>query len=185
MKKIILLGDSIRQIGYGPRVAEILRDRYGCEVFQPADNCRFAAYTLRMCFDYQAQMKGADVIHWNNGLWDLCDLFGDGAFTPMEEYVRLMVRIARILRSYAPVVIFATTTPPSPQMWGHDAERIKAYNAAVTQALVAEGVYINDLFTPVYGDVQTMICEDLIHLSPKGIEVCADQVLQAILPHLA
>ena len=180
MKKIILLGDSIRQIGYGPRVAEVLTRDYGCTVWQPDDNCRFASYTLRMCFDYKAQMGNADVIHWNNGLWDLCDLFGDGAFTPMVDYVNTMVRIARILKTYAPVVIFATTTPPSPKMWGHDMDRLKAYNQAVTQALTAEGILINDLFTPVYEDIDRMICDDLIHLSHQGIEVCAAQVIKAI-----
>jgi len=124
------------------------------------------------------------VIHWNNGLWDLCDLFGDGAFTPIEDYVRTMVRIARILKTYAPTVIFATSTVPSPKMWGHDAERIKAYNTAVTKALTDEGVLINDLFTPVYEDVDGMICDDLIHLSDKGIEVCAARVVEAITKHL-
>ena len=185
MKKVILLGDSIRMMGYGAPVAEALKNQYGCEVWQPDDNCRFASYTLRMCFDYKAQMEGADVIHWNNGLWDLCDLFGDGAFTPMEDYVHTLVRIARVLKTYAPLVIFATSTPPKPEMWGHDVERIKAYNAAAVEALTAEGVYINDLFCPVWEDVDNMICEDLLHLSDKGIKVCAEKVLSAIVPHLA
>lgn len=184
MKKIILLGDSIRLIGYGQRVSEILTADHDCEIWQPDDNCRFASYTLRMCFDYQAQMKGADVIHFNCGLWDLCDIFGDGAFTPMDEYVRLVTRIARILKTYAPVVIFATTTPPAPQMWGHDVERVRSYNAAVTEALTAEGVYINDLFTPVYEQIDTMICDDLIHLSDKGIDTCTERVIAAITAHL-
>lgn len=180
MKKIILLGDSIRLVGYGAPVAEILTKDYDCTVWQPDDNCRFASYTLRMCFDYQAQMKGADIIHFNCGLWDLCDLFGDGAFTPMDEYVRLVVRIARVLKTYAPTVIFATTTPTKPEMWGHDIERIKTYNAAVVEALTAEGVQINDLFTPVSEDIDGMICDDLIHLSPKGIEACTERVVEAI-----
>ena len=184
MKKIVLLGDSIRLMGYGPSVAQTLTQAYGCEVWQPEDNCRFAAYTFRMCYDDKGQMEGADVIHFNCGLWDLCDLYGDGAFTPMDEYVRCMVRIARVLKTYAPVVIFATTTPPSPKMWGHDINRIKAYNAAVVEALTAEGVLINDLFTPVYEDVDEMICDDLIHLSDKGIEACAKRVVDAISAHL-
>ena len=69
MKKVTLLGDSIRLIGYGTRVPELLCNEY--EVFQPDDNCRFAKYTLRMLFDYKEQIKGSDVIHWNNGLWDI------------------------------------------------------------------------------------------------------------------
>ena len=180
MKKIILLGDSIRLMGYGASVAETLTTQYGCEVWQPDDNCRFASYTLRMCFDYKAQMEGSDVIHWNNGLWDLCDLFGDGAFTPMEDYIRTMVRIARVLKTYAPTVIFATTTPPKPEMWGHDVDRLKAYNAAAVEALTAEGILINDLFTPVAEDVEHMICEDLLHSTPYGVEVLAQQVADLI-----
>ena len=40
MKKIALLGDSIRQIGYGSKVVELLGEDY--DVWQPDDNCRFA-----------------------------------------------------------------------------------------------------------------------------------------------
>lgn len=40
MKKVTLLGDSIRQIGYGTRVPQLLGSKF--EVFQPEDNCRFA-----------------------------------------------------------------------------------------------------------------------------------------------
>ena len=112
MKKVILLGDSIRLIGYGARTAELLGPDY--TVWQPEDNCRFASYTLRMLFEYKDQLEGADVIHWNNGLWDVCDLFGDGAFTPLEDYIRLLARIAAVLKTYSKKVIFATTTPPSP-----------------------------------------------------------------------
>ena len=44
MKKVVLLGDSIRLIGYGKKVEEMLRPEY--EVWQPEDNCRFAKYGL-------------------------------------------------------------------------------------------------------------------------------------------
>ena len=179
MKKVVLLGDSIR-LGYGGRVCELLGSDY--TVWQPDDNCRFAAYTLRMLFDYREQMRGADVIHFNCGLWDMCDLFGDGPFTPVDVYVEQMVRIAAILKSYAPngTVIFATTTPPSPEMWGHDIERVRAYNAAVVAALEPLGIVINDLFTPVAEDVEHMICEDLLHSTPYGVEVLAKQVADLI-----
>lgn len=178
MKKIILLGDSIRQLGYGTRVPALLGEDY--TVWQPEDNCRFASYTLRQLFDYREILAGSDVIHWNNGLWDVCDLFGDGAFTPLEAYVDLLVRIAGILKTYAPKVIFATTTTPDPHMPGHDIERLKAYNAAAVAALTPMGIIINDLFTPVAADMAGMICEDHIHLSEHGIEVCAAQVAEAI-----
>jgi lysophospholipase L1-like esterase len=178
MKKVVLLGDSIRLLGYGARTAELLGPDY--TVWQPEDNCRFAAYTLRMLFDYQNQLKGADVIHFNCGLWDVCDLFGDGAFTPLEDYLRIMARIAAILKSYAPTVIFATTTTPDPEMPGHDINRLRIYNEAAVATLAPMGILINDLFTPVAADTAAMICPDHIHLSEQGIEVCAAQVADCI-----
>lgn len=177
MKKIILLGDSIR-LSYGNRVRELLGEGY--TVWQPEDNCRFAAYTLRMLFDYKAQLEGADVIHFNCGLWDMCDLFGDGPFTPLEVYVEQMVRIAKILKTYAPVVIFATTTPPSPKMWGHDLGRVRAYNAAAMAALEPLGIFFDDLFTPVAEDIDRMISEDYLHASPYGVEILANRVADCI-----
>ena len=177
MKKIILLGDSIR-LSYGNRVRELLGEGY--TVWQPEDNCRFAAYTLRMLFDYKTQLEGADVIHFNCGLWDMCDLFGDGPFTPLEVYVEQMVRIAKILKTYAPVVIFATTTRPSPKMWGHDLNRVRAYNAAAMAALEPLGVLFDDLFTPVAEDIDRMISEDYLHASPYGVEILANRVADCI-----
>ena len=177
MKKIILLGDSIR-LSYGNRVRELLGSDY--TVWQPEDNCRFAAYTLRMLFDYKAQLEGADVIHFNCGLWDMCDLFGDGPFTPLEVYVEQMVRIAKILKTYAPVVIFAATTPPSPKMWGHDLNRVRAYNAAAMVALEPLSVLFDDLFTPVAEDIDRMISEDYLHASPYGVEILANRVADCI-----
>ena len=58
MKKVVLLGDSIRLIGYGTIVPKMLGEEY--EVFQPEDNCRWAKYTERMLFDYKNYLKDAD-----------------------------------------------------------------------------------------------------------------------------
>ena len=182
MKKIILLGDSIR-LSYQRRVTELLGSDY--TVWGPEDNCRFASYTLRMLYDYREQLKGADVIHFNCGLWDMCDLFGDGPFTPIEVYVEQMVRIAKILKTYAPggAVIFAATTPPSPKMWGHDMDRVRAYNAAAMAALEPLGILFDDLFTPVAEDIDCMISDDLLHASPYGVEVLANRVADCVKKH--
>ena len=177
MKKIILLGDSIR-LSYQNRVRELLGPDY--TVWGPDDNCRFASYTLRMLYDYREQLKDADLIHFNCGLWDMCDLFGDGPFTPIEVYAEQMARIAKILKTYAPVVVFAATTPPSPKMWGHDMERVRAYNAAAMAALEPLGILFDDLFTPVAEDIDRMISEDLLHASPFGVEVLANRVADCV-----
>lgn len=180
MKKIILLGDSIR-LSYQNRVRELLEPDFA--VWGPEDNCRFASYTLRMLYDYREQLKGADLIHFNCGLWDMCDLFGDGPFTPIEVYAEQMVRIAKILKTYAPVVVFAATTPPSPKMWGHDMDRVRAYNAAALAALEPLGILFDDLFTPVAEDIDRMISEDLLHASPFGVEVLANRVADCVKKH--
>lgn len=182
MKKVILLGDSIRQIGYGARVAELLKDE--CRVWQPEDNCRFAQYTLRgICAEWNNEMAGADVIHWNNGLWDICDyqLEDGGCFTDPDEYVHTMVRVAKVLLKTAKTVIFATTTPVTEKnQLMHNADIIR-YNEKVVPVLREMGIRINDLHSLVAADVENLIrTDDDTHLTPKGIEVCAAQVADAI-----
>ena len=178
MKKIVLIGDSIRMIGYGKPVADHLAPDF--EVWQPDDNCRFAQYTLRGMWDWQDGMRGADIIHWNNGLWDVCELFTDGAFTPKEEYVATMVRIAKLLKERAQTVIFATTTPVRPENLHNKNELIEEYNKALVEKLVEMGVVINDLYTPIAKDVYKYISDDTIHLSEAGIQLAADAVEKVI-----
>ena len=180
MKKVTLLGDSIRLIGYGTKVPELLGEEY--EVFQPADNCRFVKYTLRMLFDLKSQIEGSDVIHWNNGLWDIpTGLFEDGeTFTSKQEYVENMLRVAKILKTLGKRVIFATTTPVREENVYNKNEVIKRYNALIVPQLEAMGIEINDLHATVMQDVNKYICEDLLHLSNEGIEICAKQVADKI-----
>lgn len=179
MIKVTLLGDSIRLIGYGTKVPELLGENF--EVFQPSINCKFAKFTLRGLFDWDADMAGTRIVHWNNGLWDICDLFGDGPFSSETEYVETMSRIADLLLKKYDKVIFATTTPVSPQNPYNSNALAERYNAALVPVLQQKGVIINDLYPLVAADIDAYICEDHIHLSPKGIEVCARQVADAIL----
>ena len=177
--KIGLLGDSIRRIGYGRRLGDILGEEF--EIWQPDDNGRFASYTLRMLFDYRTQLSECDIIHWNNGLWDTCALFEDGEpFTPIEVYVDTMVRIARILLAMTPRVIFATTTPVRP-LEASVNRTIDEYNAALVPRLREMGVIINELGGAIAEDVERYIREDdKIHLSDEGIELAAERVAECI-----
>lgn len=178
--KITLLGDSIRLIGYGPLVPGLLGD--GFEVFQPGDNCRFAKYTLRMLFELAGNMKGSRVVHWNNGLWDVCDILGDGRpFTSIPEYTENILRIADILLARYDKVIFATTTPVTAQNPHNKNEVIAAYNDFITPLLRERGVIINDLYTPMVEDIPRFIrSDDNIHLTDVGARVCAELVAEAI-----
>jgi hypothetical protein len=176
-KKIVLLGDSIR-LAYGQYVPELLGDDY--DVWQPADNCRFAQYTLRMLFDEKHNLDGSHVIHWNNGLWDVPELFDDGVFTPEDMYVNTMLRIAKILKSYTPNVIFATTTPVHPEYPYNDNKKIERMNALLVPKLKEMGIVINDLHALAMADLDGYLCEDKIHPSETGAKNCAMQVVQLI-----
>ncbi len=180
MKKVTLLGDSIRLIGYGTKVPEMLGDEY--TVYQSEDNCRYVKFTLRMLYDFKADIEGSDVIHWNNGLWDTCQtLFGDGEpFTCEEEYVENMLRVAKILKTLGKRVIFATTTPVHDEFADNDNARIKRYNEVIVPKLQELGIEINDLHSAVSQDVKRYIGEDKIHLSAEGIDLCAEMVVKAI-----
>ena len=183
MKKVTLLGDSIRLLGYGKRVAESLASE--CEVFQPEENCRFAKHTLRGIYDWRKGMEGSAVVHWNNGLWDTCDLYGDGAFTEEEEYVKNMLRIAEMLKSRYGTVIFATTTPVTQANRHNNNATIARYNELLVPKLKERGILINDLYSAVIADLDRYICEDTIHLSEAGSELCADLTVRSIREALA
>ena len=179
MIKVTLLGDSIRQIGYGLKVPELLGDEF--EVYQPSVNCKFAKFTLRGLFDWSDDMAGSRIVHWNNGLWDVCDLFGDGLFSSEDEYVQNILRIADILLKKYDKVIFATTTPVASQNRYNNNGAIERYNALVVPLLQEKGVIINDLYQLVAADIDRYITDDHIHLSEEGIKVCASQVADVIL----
>ena len=178
--KVVLLGDSIR-MGYGPTVEEKLRQE-GHEVFQPSDNCRFIHYLLRAIFDYQEQIKDADVIVFNAGLWDICELFGDNEpFTPLEEYKAHLRKATKQLLKITPHVIFVTTTPVREGHPYNDNNVIALYNKEALQIMKELGVTINDLGGFISHDINKYIREDdLIHLSDEGIKQASKQILESI-----
>ena len=179
MKKVSLLGDSIRLIGYGTKVPELLGEDF--EVYQLEENCRYSTFTYRGLFDWAEGIKGSDVIHWNNGLWDACTLFSeDEPFTPLEFYLDTMERIAKELLKITPRVIFATTTPVAE---GHKYNKnplIDKYNEAVVPRLLTLGVKINDLHSLVLKNRDGFLREDKVHLNEKGIDAAANQVVESI-----
>ena len=112
MKKVFLLGDSIRE-NYQEKVIEKLGEGY--QVFYPNENCRFSAYTLN-CLRYwfEPVPEDIDVIHWNNGLWDTAFINDEGVpFLSIDDYIKYMQRILISLRSRRPKakIILATITP--------------------------------------------------------------------------
>ena len=111
--------------------------------------------------------------------------YGEGVFTPMDEYVSNMTRIAEILKKKANQVIFATTTPVGIHYKYTNVEMIQRYNQMIVSKLEKRGIIINDLFSFVYPNIDTYIRkDDHIHLTEEGIYACANRVKDVILASL-
>jgi len=182
MQKIMLIGDSIR-LSYQERVQQLLAD--AAVVTGPAENCRFAAYTL-FCLASWVTDDDYDVIHWNNGQWDSCYMPDGRIHTALPLYLDLQQRIAEILRPRTERLVFATTTPVHADQYekaernGRKNEDIEAYNRAVVETLVPMGVEINDMHWQVATDVRRYVSEDKVHLTAAGVELCAGLVVEAV-----
>ena len=142
MKKIVLIGDSIR-MGYDKYVKEAFSEV--AEVYYPADNCRFATYILR--FVHEWKKKGewpddVDLVHWNAGLWDVPEILGDEPVTPIDQYAVQIARIDKRLRLLFPSakIVFATSTAVEEEKFGPVFKRknatIEAFNAAAIKAQI-------------------------------------------------
>ena len=117
MKKVFLLGDSIR-IGYDEFVRELLKGT--ADVFYPEDNGRFAGYTY-VCIPQWKNLAGdpdqVNVVHWNCGHWDCAHFYRDSEpYSTVEEYAVWLRRVHDCIRRNFPAaqVIFATTTGVAP-----------------------------------------------------------------------
>ena len=180
IRKVVLLGDSIRQIGYGAHVEAALGEGY--TVWQPTDNCRYAQYTFRLLIEQWESLRDADVIHFNCGLWDVYDQFCEGAtFSSPEAYAATVERIARRLLTVTPHVIFSTTTPVKAAHKHVRCADVVRFNEAVVPRLLALGVHIVDLHTLVRDNLDAFVLDtDHIHLTVAGAHACAAAVAEAI-----
>ena len=174
MKKIILLGDSIR-MGYDKYAKMALEGV--AEVFSPEENCRFTQYMLRNLYDW-CEVSGfgqdIDCIHWNAGLWDCLELFNDGPQTPLDVYELYIHRICRRIRMLYPntKVIFATSTPVweeaylNPERSMRRNSTIASYNAAAVKIVTEYGFAVNDLYG-LMKDVPKSYYSDKTHFNTK------------------
>ena len=109
MKKVLLLGDSIRK-GYDKAIKKTLEGK--AEVYFPNDNCRFAAYLLRYLHEYGEAIENGkpDVIHWNAGLWDILTMLDGKNLISPEAYAENVERICNIIKMVYPKakMVFAT-----------------------------------------------------------------------------
>ena len=186
MKKVILIGDSIR-MGYDKYIKASLEGE--AEVFYPSENCRFATYVLRFVHEWKRKEnwpEDADLVHWNAGLWDLPEIMDDEPLTPIEAYAYTIARIDKRLRQLFPKakIVFATSTAVQEEKYRGVFKRhnrvIEQYNEAAIRALANSDTVIDDLYA-VTAHCPDECHSDMTHYSTSaGIERVGGQVLSVI-----
>lgn len=189
MKKVLLLGDSIR-MGYQEDVKELLKGEY--EVYFSDDNGRFASYTLWQANQMFKEYGHFDVVHWNNGYWDMnVESPMTEAMTPIDEYSYFLRRIIRLCRENSDHIIFATTTPVLEKGSAfdvtntgcyicYDNEWVSTYNDTAKEIMRQENICVNDLYELVHQGENYYKCPDKLHLTIEGYKLCAQQIADVI-----
>lgn len=191
MKNVYLIGDSIRfgsknSPGYEVFVKVKLKDIVN--VYSPNENCRFVQYTLRGLAEWiwEIDTNSIDIIHWNNGLWDVLRLDGDAPLTPIDVYLSMLERTYNKLRIYFPnaKIIFATTTKiieeDAPKNWERRNQEIELYNKKAKELMLKLGVEINDLFA-ITNKFDKTHYADWTHPNEKGAEILAQAIVEKII----
>ena len=194
MKKVLLLGDSIR-MGYQYQLKELLKDE--CKVIFSADNGRFASYTLWQANQMFKEYGRFDLVHWNNGYWDMnVEAPMTEAMTPIDEYLHFLRRIIALCRQNADKIIFATTPPVLEKgsamdntdtgcYISYDNDWVRSYNSAAKALMSAEKIPVNDIYEIAVKGENYYKCPDKLHLTEEGYMLCAKQAAKMIRKELS
>lgn len=189
MKKILLLGDSIR-MGYDKYVKLAFKDK--ADVIYPQENCRSSAYVLRSIFFWKEWLKldeSMDVIHWNAGLWDGLRLLDGKPLIAFEQYKENIDRICFHLNKWFPKakMIFATSTPVQEELFG-ECKRLnkdtEMYNEAACEIVKRYGGNINDLYTLMNNCPISYHSDQTHYYTKEGTEVLTNAVVNSICTQL-
>ena len=187
MKKILLIGDSIR-MGYDKYVKEALDGT--AEVYYPSENCRFAAYTLRYAHEWKKKLElsdDVDLVHWNAGLWDVIEIMGDEPISTPEYYENVIKRIDKRLRVLFPKakIIFATSKAvDQPKCTFRHNTIIKQYNDIAIEALSGTDTIINDLYKITVNCPPELHSDSVHYYTNGGTELIGGKVLAVICKEL-
>jgi len=178
---VLLAGDSI-SIGYTPYVTQMLEGQYHVErVMNPNEthiNWQTTTYSLEHVDDW-LDGRYYNIIHWNQGTWDVTYWRN----VPVETYTENLGQLIAILQDHCDILIFATTTPvaenPGSLGTGRTNARIKEYNAAAVALMISYGVAVNDLWVVMDGQQDTYTTDGL-HFSAAGSAVLGAAVAAAV-----
>ena len=178
-------------MGYDKKVRALLQDEYEV-IFSEEDNGRFAAYTLWQANQFFKNYGHFDLVHWNNGYWDMnVEAPMTEAIHPLEEYVNYLKRIIRLIRQNGAQIVFATTTPiyesgEAKDNTGTEAsinysnDWVVTYNAAACELMKEENIPVNDLYSLCLKGPKYYKSEDMLHLTEEGYLEIAKQTAEYI-----
>lgn len=185
MKKILLIGDSIR-IGYDKYVKKVFEMK--AEVYYPNENCRFTSYIIRQLSEWKIQLglgNDIDLVHWNAGLWDDLVMLDGKHLISIDLYKENIERICCLIEKLFPKakMIFATSTPVQEELftaykrYNSDTE---IYNAAAIEIIGKHNGKVNDLYL-LMKNASSECYSDSTHFYTKiGAELITKQVVRCI-----
>ncbi len=186
MKKVLLLGDSIR-MGYDDFVKEELKEY---EVYyDPDDNGRFIAYTIWQFNQLYKKYGPFDIVHFNAGYWDMNheDPLGRPE-TPLNDYLHMLDRLIDLIRDVKATPIFSLTTPIYNMDEDQDGytktyyrdEWVREYNTHAKFLMEERGVKVIDLYSLLLDGPHYYKCSDSLHLTQEGYKKCALKIAEEI-----
>ena len=189
---VILLGDSIR-MQYQKTVRVELEGK--ATVWSPKENCCHTRYTLER-LEKWVKGRNASVVHVNAGLHDLYLSAKTGQPRhSLEVYsANLRAIFAKLKELTDADIVFALTTPvvEARQVTSNYKRvvrgnpQIAAYNRRAVEIAKEMGVRIDDLHAvAMEAGAESVIGNDGVHLSRKGVAVIGKQVARCLLSVLS
>lgn len=185
MKKILLIGDSIRR-GYDKYVKMAFEGT--AEVCYPETNCMFSSVIIRCLIDWAEELKCGkelDLIHWNSGLWDDLIMMDGKRLVSPGVYAENIERICDIIERLFPSakMIFATTTPVQEELFKRHKrynKHTELYNSLACDIVKQHGGYINDLYAMLLNKPVSYHSDLTHYYTREGTECITNQVVSSI-----
>ena len=186
MKKIILIGDSIR-MGYAKYVKEALEG--SAQLYHSQDSARFSTYLFRFLPDWKRDEgwgDDIDLVHWNVGLWDVLEIDGEGVLNDPETYEKNIGRIYRKIKLLFPNAkqVFATSTSVVDEDYKGSYKRhnffIEQYNEIAKRVLSDYDIKIHDLYE-LTKNMPKEYRSDMTHFdTPEATKIIGDRIVSVI-----
>ena len=190
MKKILLLGDSIR-LGYERYVKEMFDGK--AKVYSPGDvNCGMAQFMQRWLNEWKRRENfpdDMDIVHWNAGLWDVLRICGDDTLSSPAFYAETLARIHKRIRLLFPKakIVFALSTWVQEDLYRGEYQRynkdIELFNELAIKTLQPLGEEFDDLYL-VTKNAPKECFSDMTHFNTvAGIKLVGNKVVDCLCLH--